>query len=111
MAIIMENNQTPEKVLESIIRQRIQKRKQFYFHLILFGIGISVFIAKKYIGLKMNFFPVKYINLEFIIVWSIILITYIISFVLTEKSFGKKWEKEKIKKIIDSQKIKKTSWE
>lgn len=111
MAITIENNQKPDEILESIMKVRIQKRKQFYFHLIAFGIGFSAYISKNYVGLKMNFFPFKYINLEFIIVWSIILIAYVVSFILTEKSLGKKWEEQKIKKIIDSNKVKKTSWE
>ncbi len=107
----MEINQTSDEVLKSIIKVRIQKRRQFYIYLILFGIGISILIAKKYFDLKMNFFPVKYLTLEFMIVWCVILFAYLISMLLTEKSLGKKWEEEKIKKIIHSQKIEKTTWE
>ncbi len=107
----MEINQTSDEVLKSIIKVRIQKRRQFYIYLILFGIGISILIAKKYFDLKMIFFPVKYLTLEFMIVWCVILFAYLISMLLTEKSLGKKWEEEKIKKIIHSQKIEKTTWE
>lgn len=110
MELIMENTNYSEEKLRELVRVRVKKMRSFYIKLFIYAIALAVFIAKTFTNLPLHFFPVNYLSETVILIWSFIIALETLSFFMRESVFGVKWEQEKIKKILDSEKIEKKTW-
>lgn len=99
-----------EKELLELAKKKVKKRKDFYIHLFIYAIGITFWILKEYTDLPVNFFPIRYINCFVMIIWTVFLVIQAIELFVSEIVFGKKWEENKVKNILEDQSEKKT-WE
>ena len=104
MEISMETNTTPEQIAFEIAKQRVHRIKKFYNHLFLFLIGVGIYIAKRYFGVPLNFFPIRYLNETFMWCWTFVIVVQGIKLFLLENVLGGNWEKRKIESIMDQQK-------
>lgn len=109
MEVIMEQN-IESQILEQIVRKRVKKIKQFYSHLFIFTIGVIIYILKKYFGLSINFWPIRFINDFFMWCWTFVIVVQGAQLFLSEKILGKNWEEQKIKRILEEEKIEKQNW-
>lgn len=104
----MEN---PNDILEQIVKERVHKLKQFYTHLFIYGIGITVYVAKTFFGAPLNFWPIRFIN-EFVMgLWTFFLVMQALQLFVVHKVFGTDWEQKRIQKIIEKEKIKQQKWQ
>lgn len=104
------NESIAEKELLELAKKKFKKRKDFYIHLFIYGIGIVVFVLKTYCGVRLNFFPLKYINCLVMSIWTVVIGFQAIELLFSEVIFGKKWEDKQVKNIIED-KSKKQTWE
>ncbi len=108
MENIEEHN--PEKELEKLAAKRVKKIKDFYIHAFIYVIGFSIYILKTYFGFPLNFIPLKYINGFVMIFWGFSFAAHAIGIFCTEILFGRKWENQKVKKMMEEEK-EKNKWE
>lgn len=108
----MEANQTSieEKELLELAKKRVKQLKDFYIHLFIYAIGITVYVLKTYYGFPFNFFPIQHINGFVMAIWTFFLVVQAFQLFFSEIVFGKKWEDKKIKEIL-SKKSEKQTWE
>ena len=99
-----------EKELLTLAKKKIKKRKDFYIHLFIYCIGIVVWLLKTYTNAPLNFLPIRYINCFVMGIWTIFLVIQAIELFVSEIVFGKKWEENKVKNILEDQSEKQT-WE
>ena len=90
-------------------RYRVEKVRRFYMHLILYAIGVVVYVSKTYYGAPFNFPPIHYINFTFMAIWTLIIVIKAIGLFVKEIIFGDKWEERKVQEFME--KGKKTNWE
>jgi uncharacterized protein YacL len=108
MELVME---TSNEILAQMARERVHKLKQFYTHLFIYVIGVSVYVAKTYFGVPLNFWPIRFIN-EFVMgLWTFFLVMQGLQLFITQKFFGSNWEQKRIQKMIEKEKIKQQKWE
>jgi hypothetical protein len=107
----METNQNnyQEQEFIQLTRLKVKKLKSFYIHLLIYLVGISVYILKEYFGVPLNFSPLNYINCFVMTIWSIVFFITAIDIVITFHFFGKNWEDRKIKSIMEK-KTEKQIW-
>ncbi|MEN2401556.1 2TM domain-containing protein [Flavobacterium sp. MC2016-06] len=103
------NNDLKEVELRKIARKKVMKLKSFYTHLLIYIAAIVVYLLKEYLGFRLNFFPLKYINGFVIIVWSAFFFVTAIDVFASFKIFGAEWEERKMNSLLE--KRKKQKWE
>lgn len=99
-----------EKELLELARKRVKKIKNFYIHLFIYAIGVTVFVLKTYFGVPFNFIPVRYINWFVMWIWTFFFVVQAVQLFFSEVIFGKKWEQKKIQNFIKKDANKQT-WE
>lgn len=108
---IMENTEQYKKALEEIVRRKVKNRKNYYIHLLIYIAVLLIYVVKYYFKIEFDFTLLDQINTKFVIVWTLIFGGFTISFLINENVFGSKWENKKVMKMMDSDKIIKTTWE
>ena len=98
------------KELLEMAKKKVKKRKDFYIHLCIYVIGMVVFILKTYCGVRLNDFPLKYINCVVMSIWTVAICIQAMEILLTEVILGKKWEDKQVKSILED-KSEKQRWE
>jgi len=99
-----------QKELLELARKKVKKRKNFYIHLFVFTIAISLWLLKRYTSLPLNFFPIRYINWFVMSIWTVVITFQAIELLISEVIFGKKWEDKQVKNILEN-KTEKQTWE
>lgn len=99
-----------EKELLELAKKRVKELKDFYIHLFIYVIGVTIYVLKTYYGVPFNFFPIRYINWFVMAIWTFFLAMQAFQIFFSEIVFGKKWEQKKIKEIL-SKKSEKQTWE
>jgi len=110
MEIIMEREKDAKEILETIAREKVQKIKNFYIHLFIYCIGVILYVLKTYCNVPINFFPIRFINAFFMWCWTFVIAVQGIRLFLGERFLGTQWEEEKVKQIMDEERIKKQNW-
>lgn len=110
MELIMKNEDN-DIVLKQLVKERVLKLKRFYTHLLLYAIGLAVYVLKTYFNFPFNFPPLHYLNFTVMAIWTFIMVTDILQLLLQEKLFGAQWEKQKINQILEQEKTTKKTWE
>ncbi|SHM57718.1 2TM domain-containing protein [Flavobacterium chilense] len=104
------NNGLEEFELQKLASKKVVKLKAFYSHMFVYIIGVIFFILKEYFGVPFNFFPLKYINLFVMTIWTVFFLVSAIDIFASFRIFGEEWEERKVKSILEK-KSKKTKWE
>ena len=99
----------PEDIELEIVRSRVHKMRNFYTHLFIYLVGVTIYICKTYFGAPFNFWPIRHINCFFMMVWTFIIAIQGIKLFFRENVFGTSWEKRKIQEFI--KKDKQNKWE
>lgn len=103
-----ENDYQNQEILE-IAKKRVTKLKSFYKNSFIYIIAVTIYILKTYFGFPFVLFPIPFINTFIMAIWTIIFLISAIELVVINKVFGKKWENQKIRKMIEK-KSKKIIW-
>lgn len=101
MNIDSENYRQME--LEAIAAKRVHKIKRFFKHALIYAIGMTVFILKKYCNAPFNFPPLEYINWFFMSCWTVVLVVKGLKLFMKEIVLGKNWENRQLNKILNSE--------
>lgn len=104
------NKNIEEYELQKMASKKVVKLRSFYRHLIIYVIGVLIFISKEYFGAPLNFFPIKHLNLLIMGVWTVFLVVTAIDLFASYKIFGEEWEERKVKSILEK-KSKTQKWE
>ena len=111
MELIMSKKLKKSGNLElDMIKMRVHELKNFYIHVLIYCIGVLIYIGKRYFNLPINFWPINFINEFFMWVWTFIVAVQGIKLFFKEMFFGAKWEQRKIKKLMDEEKSETTKW-
>jgi hypothetical protein len=110
MEIVMENTDNTSTVSQ-MAKDRVRQLKGFYCHLFVFVIGVVVYISKTYFGAPLNFPPISYMNLAFMVIWTLIITIDGLRLLVKEKLSDSPWEKRKINQIIEQEKASKNKFE
>jgi hypothetical protein len=110
MEIVMENTVSTSTVAQ-MAKDRVRQLKGFYCHLLVFTIGVVVYISKSYFGAPINFPPISYVNFTFMAIWTFIITVDGLRLFVKEKLSGTSWEKRKINQIIEQEKASKNRFE
>jgi len=110
MEIVMENNDN-NIVLEQMAKDRVRQLKGFYWHLFVFLIGVVVYVSKTYFGAPLNFPPISYMNIAFMVIWTLIITVDGLRLLVKEKLSGTSWEERKINQLIEQEKASKNIFE
>ena len=106
----MENNDN-NIVLEQMAKDRVRQLKGFYWHLFVFLIGVVVYVSKTYFGAPLNFPPISYMNVAFMVIWTLIITVDGLRLLVKEKLSGTQWEVRKINQLIEQEKASKNIFE
>lgn len=106
----MENNDN-NIVLEQMAKDRVRQLKGFYWHLFVFLIGVVVYISKTYFGAPLNFPPISYMNVAFMVIWTLIITVDGLRLLVKEKLSGTQWEVRKINQFVEQEKASKNTFE
>ena len=106
----MENNDN-NIVLEQMAKDRVRQLKGFYWHLFVFLIGVVVYISKTYFGAPLNFPPISYMNIAFMVIWTLIITVDGLRLLVKEKLSGTQWEVRKINQFVEQEKASKNTFE
>lgn len=101
----MEANQQnyQEEELLKIAKNKVARLKDFYIHTFIFSIGVVIFVLKEYFGMSSNLFPINYINSFTMAIWAIIYLISALGMFFEYRVFGKKWEDNITKSILEKQ--------
>ncbi len=110
MEIVMENNDN-SSVLEQMVKDRVSQLKGFYWHLFVFLIGVVVYVSKTYFGAPLNFPPISYMNIAFMVIWTLIITVDGLRLLVKEKLSGTQWEVRKINQFVEQEKASKNTFE
>jgi len=89
--------------LEALAKKRVGKIKRFFKHLIIYVIGLLVFILKEYFNAPFNFPPVHFLNWFFMSCWTVVLVVQGLKLLMKEVVLGKNWENRQMDKIMKSE--------
>ena len=106
----MENNDN-NIVLEQMAKDRVRQLKGFYWHLFVFLIGVVVYVSKTYFGAPLNFPPISYMNVAFMVIWTLIITVDGLRLLVKEKLSGTQWEVRKINQFVEQEKASKNTFE
>lgn len=99
----MDIYQRPEEKQYVLIKERVRKLKKYYIQLFVFGIGVIVYLSKRYLGAPLNFFPLNFLN-EFIMwCWAFLIAVETLKIVFAEKLFTSNWEQRKVNELLDKE--------
>ncbi|UQD57755.1 2TM domain-containing protein [Flavobacterium sp. K5-23] len=98
-----------ENEILEMARKKVKKLKGFYTHMLIYLIGVVLFVLKEYFGAPLNFFPVKYLSFMVMAIWSVAFFISAIDILITFQFFGKNWEERKIQRIMEKE-SKKQIW-
>ena len=98
-----------ENIDYKIAQKKVQKLKGFYFHLIIYSVGLIVFILKEYCGVGVDLFPVKHLNFFAMAIWTIAFFITVLDFIISFQLFNKNWEERMIQRIIEKESINQSS--
>ncbi len=96
--------------LRELVRKKVKKQRDFYIHLFIYAIGITIWLLKRYTDLPLNFFPIRYINWFVMAIWTVAICIQGMEILFTEVILGKKWEDKQVKSILEEE-SKKQRWE
>jgi uncharacterized protein YacL len=101
----MERNDTNylQMELEELAKKRVRKIKRFFNHLLIYSIGLVVFILKEYFDAPFNFPPVHFLNWFFMLCWTVVLAVQGLKLLIKEVVLGKNWENRQMSKILESE--------
>jgi 2TM domain-containing protein len=97
------NSNYQQAELERIARKRVRKIRRFFSHLIIYLIGVTVYVLREYFDAPFRFPPLDYINHFFMLIWTFIIAAQGLKVFMKEVVLGKEWEKRQMQKIIDSE--------
>ncbi|MEO8517223.1 MAG: 2TM domain-containing protein [Flavobacterium sp.] len=100
----MEESQNQrQRELEAIVAKRVRKIRRFVVHLLIYIIGLTLFILKKYCNAPFNFSPFHYFtNSFFMWCWTFFVAVQGFKLVIIEVVLNKDWEEKQVNKIIES---------
>ena len=90
-------------------RYRVDKIRRFYIHLLIYAIGVIIYVLKTYYGVPLNFPPLHYIGFTFMAIWTFIIVAKGMGLLVRETVFGDKWEERKVQEFMGEEQ--KTKWE
>ena len=101
----METRNTKEiqGELERIAVKRVKRMKRFYIHVMVYGIGVLIFIMREYFNAPLNFPPIHFLNRFFMSIWTFIIAVQGLKLFMREIVLGKHWENKQIDKILESE--------
>lgn len=101
----METNNRVEiqEGLQKLALKRIRKIKRFYSHLLIYSIGVVVFLLNKYCNAPFRFPPLDYLNGVFISIWTFVIAVQGLKLFMREVVLGKNWENKQIDKMLESE--------
>lgn len=105
-----EFNDDMERELNKIARKKVLKLKSFYTHLVIYAIGVLLFVLKFYFNAPLNFFPLRYLNGFVMIFWTTTVLVSAVDIFASFKIFGQEWEERKMKSLLEK-KTEKQKWE
>lgn len=94
-------NELNKEELRELAHKKVSKIKGYYEHLFIYSIGIIFYVLKEYVGIKFDFFPLKYINGFVMTIWTIVFLSITIDLFLSYRMFGRKWEEQKLNSILE----------
>lgn len=101
MEIMMKEFRTTDEIALALAKEKVHRLKRFYNHLFLFVIGVMIYIAKRYFGAPLNFFPIRYLNETFMWCWTFVISIQALRLFFTEKIFNHSWEQKQIQKELE----------
>ncbi len=99
-----------QKELFELAQKRFKKQRDFYIHLFIYAIGITIWLLQMYTDLPLNFFPIRYINWFVMGIWTLAIGIQGMELLFTEVILGKRWEEKKMKSLLEEE-TKKQTWE
>lgn len=96
--------------LNKIAQKKVMKLKSFYTHLVVYVLGVLLYVLKSYFNVPLNFFPLRYLNGLVMILWTTTFLVSVVDIFASFKIFGEEWEERKVKSILDKRN-KKQKWE
>ncbi|WPO78992.1 2TM domain-containing protein [Flavobacterium sp. KACC 22761] len=99
-----------EAELQEMATKKVQKLKGFYSHMIVYIIGLIIYVLKEYFDVPFHFFPIRFLNGFVMCIWTTAFLVSTIDIFASFKIFGQDWEERKLKSILDK-KVKKQKWE
>lgn len=97
------NTNYQQAELEQIARKRVRKIKRFFNHLLIYLIGVIVYVLREYFDAPFHFPPLDSINQFFMLIWTFIIAAQGLEVFTKEVVLGKEWEKRQMQKIIESE--------
>lgn len=94
-------NELDKNELRELARKKVKKIKGFYVHLFFYSLAIIIYLVKVYVGIRFDFFPLKYINGFVMTVWTIVFLSLAVDLFLTYRMFGRNWEEQKLNTILE----------
>lgn len=101
--------ETNHEELYELAQRKVRKIKRFYTHLLIYAIGLTVYVLNGRFGLPLNFPPISYINGVVMWIWTFVLAVQGMRIFMAEVVFGQKWENRKIQKMLE-RKNEKQNW-
>ena len=104
-----QGNIAQNELLE-LVKKKVKKQRDFYIHLFIYAVAITIWLLKRYTDLPLNFFPIRYINWFVMAIWTVAIGIQAMELLFTEVILGKKWEDIQVKSILEEE-SKKQRWE
>ena len=101
MEIMRREFRTSEDIALELAKEKVRRLKRFYNHLFIYIIGVLLFVAKRYYGAPLNFFPIKYLTETFMWCWTFVVGIQAMRWFFTERVFTTNWEEKQIQKELD----------
>jgi hypothetical protein len=95
---------TPEDYALEMARYRVRKMRRFYTHLLIYAIGIFIYVAKTHFGAPFNFWPIVHINCFVMMAWTFIIAVQGLKLFFRETVFTSNWERRKMQEFINKEK-------
>jgi len=101
----METNNTNymQLELEALAKKRVRKIKRFYNHLLIYSIGVVIFLLNEYCDAPLKSILLLYQTWFFMYCWTFIIVVQGLKIFIIEVVLGKNWEAKQMNKIIESE--------
>ncbi|WP_300566410.1 2TM domain-containing protein [Flavobacterium sp.] len=96
-------NNLMQSDLEQLAQKRVRKIRRFFIHLLIYSIGVVLFIMKKCFNTSFNFPLLHYINWFFMACWTLFIAVKGLKLFIIEVVLGKSWESKKMEEILASE--------
>ena len=97
------NTKEIQDELEKIAVKRVKRIKRFYIHVMVYSIGMVIFIMREYFNAPLNFPPLHYLNRLLMSIWTFIIAVQRLKLFMREIVFGKNWENKQVDKMLESE--------